>query len=439
MVHRRYMPTILSATAAFALSGCYQQPEELRANREQQIPAVEAVEVVRGSLPLEERLAGSVLARNQTDIYPEVAGRIVEVLANDGDHVEAGQPLVRLHSTEYEEQLQQAEAGLRVAEARVQQAEANLARAQADLERIEAIAARDLASRAELDAIRAQALSAQAEVALMRAERAQAQSLVEERRNALAETVVRAPIAGVVGGRNAEVGQLATTTTPLFVIGDPEAVRVTVTLTQRMLSYIEVGTPVNIYTEAQDEQPIAAQISRISPFLHPVTRTTRAEIDVEQNDGRLRPGMFVTVDVLYGESQLSSLVPNSAVYTHPRDGRQGVYLARLADANRDLEGTGTESLPRPILEPSGPVAVEFVPVRVIARGREASAVEGVEPGQWVVTVGHHLLSSSDSGQAVVQPTPWDHIMRLQRMQSRDLLEMIQLRQEQLRDEAPTLN
>ncbi|HEY8520719.1 MAG TPA: efflux RND transporter periplasmic adaptor subunit [Gammaproteobacteria bacterium] len=438
MLHRRHTIPVLLMAAAFALSACYQQPGGPGDAREQRIPAVEAVEVVRGTLPLEERLAGSVLARNQTEIYPEVAGRIVEVLANDGDRVEAGQPLVLLHSTEYEEQLRQAEAGLRVAEARVQQAEANLARARADLERIEAIVARDLASRAELDAIRAQALSAEAEVALMRAERAQAESLVEERRNALAETIVRAPVAGVVGGRNAEVGQLATTTTPLFVIGDPEAVRVTVTLTQRMLSYIDVGTRVNIYTDAIGEQPIAAQISRISPFLHPVTRTTRAEIDVEQNAGRLRPGMFVTVDVLYGESQLSSLVPNSAVYTHPRDGRQGVYVARLADANRDLEGTG-EPLRRPVLEPSGPVAVEFVPVRVIARGREASAVEGVEPGQWVVTVGHHLLSSGDANQAVVQPTPWDHIMRLQRMQSRDLLEMIERRQEQLRDEAPTLN
>jgi multidrug efflux pump subunit AcrA (membrane-fusion protein) len=263
----------------------------------------------------------------------------------------------------------------------------------------------------------------------MQAERQQAASLVEERRSALGETTIRAPITGIVGGRNAEVGQLATTSAPLFVIGDPNSMRVTITLTQRMLGYIETGTPTSIVSDAAPEQPIAAKISRISPFLHPVTRTTNAEIDVEEHGELLRPGMFVSVDVLYGQSEIATLVPNNAIYTDAREGREGVWLARVAEANAPLE-PGTNVAPRGELDPAGPVDVEFVAVEVLARGRLAAAVDGLEPDQWVVTVGHELLSRNDTGKAVIQPTPWEHIMRLQQMQTRDLLDLIQSKQEE---------
>lgn len=390
---------------------------------EQRIPAVEGVQVVSGALPLEERLAGSVVARNQTEIYPEVTSRIVAVLVNDGDRVEAGTPLVRLRDSEFEERLRQAVAGLEIAEARLKQAGAADAVAQAALNRTRTIVERNLASVAELEAAQAQALSAEAALALARAERDQAASLVEERKSALGETVVRAPITGVVGGRRAEVGQLASSSTPLFTIGDPAAVRITITLTQRMLGYINAGTSVNVVTDAQRGPPLAASISRISPFLHPVTRTTTAEIDVDEHGGMLLPGMFVTVDVLYAESQIASLVPNNAIYR--RDGREGVWVADLAAASKALEGAPA---PRDELDPAGPVPVRFAPVDIVAAGRTATAVDGVSPGDWVVTVGHHLLNSNDSGMAVIQPTPWEHIMRLQELQTRDLLDMIRERQ-----------
>jgi RND family efflux transporter MFP subunit len=410
-------------------------------NRQQLIPSVEAVEVIRGRLPLEERLAGSVRARNQTDIYAEVSGPIVEVLANDGDFVEAGQELVRIRNNDYEARLNQAVSGLEVAEARVRQAEANATRARATLNRTQAMADRNLISTADLETAQADAASAEADLSLMRAQRDQAASVVSERRSELAETVVKAPISGVVGGRNAEVGQLANTTQPLFVIGDIDSMRVSVTLTQRMLGYIQAGTGVELFTDAAPDQSIGASITRISPFLHPVARTTTAEIEVNQHGGLLRPGMFVTVDVQYGESDVAALVPNSAIYRHPRDGREGVYATSLLGTGNDAENPDIDALPalRSGLVPSGPVAVTFVPVDVVARGRLSSAISGVESGEWVVTLGHHLLSSGEAGQALIQPTPWDHIMRLQQMQTRDLLNIIRARQDALESEPETLN
>jgi RND family efflux transporter MFP subunit len=435
--------TLAWPLVVLAVSGCGsgQQGGGDWQRGEQGIPAVEAVDVRFGSLPLEERLAGSVVASNYTEIFAEVGARIVEVLAANGDTVEQGEPLVRLRDTELAERLQQANAGLQVAEARVAQAEASVARANATLERTEAIAERNLGSRADLDAARADALSARAQLQLMQAELTQARSVVAERRSALDDTVVRAPTSGVLGTRNAEVGQLASTSTPLFVIGDPDDVRVEITLTQRMLGYIEKGTPVNVHMEldAESGDAIAASVSRISPFLHPVTRTTPAEIDVGAHGGRLRPGMFVTVDVLYGQTELAPLVPNSAVYRDARDGREGVFVASLDEAGPPRETLGEPAFDPATLEPVGPVPVRFVPVSVVARGRQTSSVRGVESGQWVVTLGHHLLTSNESGLALVQPTQWDHILRLQEMQSRDLLNLIEQQQNGLGGGAEALN
>jgi len=397
--------------------------------RQAELPAVEAVEVMFGSLPLEERLSGSVRARNQTEIYAEVAGTVEQVFVDDGDKVTAGEPLVQLRARDFEERVRQAEAGLRVAEARVKQAEASLQRVRADLERTESIFEQQLGTRADLDAARAEAISADADLELMQAQLSQAQSVLDEREAELADTLVRAPIDGVVGARDAEVGQQANTGSPLFVIGDTASMQVDITLTQAMLGYIDVGTPVAIYSDVAPDRTIQASVSRISPYLHEVSRTTRAEIHIEQQALTLRPGMFVTVDVLYGESEESALVPNSALFRHPRDGREGLFVADLSAALADPEA-GANAVPETVAygEPVGPVQVRFVPIEVVARGRSSSGVAGVEVGDWVVTLGHNLLASADEQPAIVQPTPWEHILGLQNMQSRDLLEVIRAKQ-----------
>ena len=435
---RNYPLTLLVVFLPVFLAACSNGGgENAWQNQSNGTPVVEAVQVMFGSLPLEERLSGSVRARNQTDIFTETSGTIGEVFVDDGDSVAAGDPLVQLRARDFEERVRQARAGLEVAEARVRQAEANLVRMQANFERVTAIVERGLGTQAELDTARADAVSAEADLDLMLAQRDQAASVVQERMAELADTLIVAPIDGVIGSRNAEVGQQATTSTPLFTIGDLGSMQVEIILTQEMLRYISNDTPVNIYTDSAPDEQVQASISRISPYLHPVTHTTRAEIHVEEHQGILRPGMFVTVDVLYGQSQQAPLVPNSAIYRHPRNGVEGVFIANLDDVPGDPENTGFSRFnPAMFKTPLGPVPVSFVAVDVIARGRMSSGVAGIEQGDWVVTMGHHLLTNEQGQQAIVQPTPWDHILELQQMQSQDLLEII--REKQTQDDALTL-
>ncbi len=380
-------------------------------------PTVEAVKVITGSLPLEEELTGIVKARNQTDIYPEITAPIVEVAVNNGDYVEAGQALVRLRDSEARERLRQAESGYQIARAQVRQAEARLNRHNMNLDRIRELRSRDLETEAELENMEAEVESAEATLELNKAQMEQAESIIEERKNELENTIVRAPINGLVGLRNAEIGQQANPSTRLFQIGDPSQMKIEMSITERMTSYIEVGHSASI-TSPGNNGIVEGAITRISPFLNPVTHSTIAEIEVANPDNILRPGMFVTIKIRYAESENAILVPNNAIYFHPDHGYEGVFVAERIGQELQFEGD------QPPGELIGPAPVTFVPIDMVAKGRLISGIEGISQDSWVVTLGQNLLVRG-SDEANVRPVDWDHIINLQEIQSRDLFDIIE--------------
>ncbi|MDG5768212.1 efflux RND transporter periplasmic adaptor subunit [Balneolales bacterium ANBcel1] len=380
-------------------------------------PTVEAVQVVTGSLPLEETLTGVVRARNQVDIYPEITAPVTEVLVNNGDYVEQGQVLVRLRDNEARERLRQAEAGHQIARAQVRQAEARLNRQRLELERVQQLHSRELETDAALQNLEAEVEAADATLELNIAQMNQAESVIDERQNELENTVIRAPVSGYVGLRNAEIGQQANPSTRLFQIGDPGQMKVELTLTEAMTGYIRSGHPATISSPGNGGV-VDGTITRISPFLNPVTHTTTAEIEVDNPDRILRSGMFVSVNIRYAESERSVLVPNNAIYYHPDRGQNGIYVA---------ERTGQELLfdgDEPPDELIGPASVQFVPIQIVARGRLITGVEGIPQDSWVVTLGQNLLVRG-SEEAYVRPVSWDHIINLQEIQSRDLFDIIE--------------
>jgi HlyD family secretion protein len=389
------------------------------------VPAVEAVRADIGSLPLTERLSGVVRAKNQVEIYPEISAVVMEVNANDGDLVTKGQPLVRLRDTEFSERLKQARAGHQIALAQLSQAEVRLTKLQSNLKRTEALLDKQLVSPAELENDQTATASAEADVALARARVDQAQATIDEYEEALTQTVIRAPVNGTVGNRNAEIGMLVAGGGRLFTIGQLDTVRIEIVLTDLMLNYIETGQKAEIRSGNLPFGMTAASLSRISPFLHPVTHSTDAEIDLANPDHQLKPGMFVTVDVYYGESEQATLVPLSALYENPGTGETGIYVTTdsLAGEAVDVYG-GNDPIPL-----TAPAAFEFIPVDIIARGRTTAGVTGIEPGQWIITLGQDLLGGK-SGEARVRKVDWKWVERLQHLQREDLLEEFMKRQQE---------
>lgn len=382
------------------------------------IPSVEAVQAQFGSLPLEERLSGIVRAQKQVDIYPRISAPIEEVYKKDGEEVEEGDPLVRLRDREYRERVRQAEADLRINEARQKQAEASLNEASSQLRRQQILADQELSSEIEIERLEAQLQSAEANFELALAQVEQAESNLQEQKELLEQTVIRSPITGTVGQRTADVGMQVNTNTLLFTVGDLNDAIITINLTERMLGYIRQEQRVRIQSENMEDRIVEGEVSRISPFLGSGNFSTEAEIDIENTRNVLTPGMFVKVDVLYGESEQATLIPLSAIYRHPRTGETGVFVAPEFGVETDPVEQVDSSNPPPLSEPT---AMQFVGIDVIAKGRESAGVTGIQSGDWIVTVGQNLLINNQGETARVRATSWGRIMRMQEMRPQDLL------------------
>jgi len=222
--------------------------------------------------------------------------------------------------------------------------------------------------------------------------------------------------------------------TMLFVVGDLDELIVEVNLTESMLDRVEEGLPVQIETRDAVAEPVRAELSRISPFLAEESFTTRGEIDVDNREGRLRPGMFVTVRILVGQSQRATLVPVSAVWEDPVSGAVGAFVVQEATGLEEPTSLTT-------LSPDQARRTEFRQVDVRAVGRGVAGVDGIDAGAWVVTVGQHLLATelqfageTEDGSAPVdaevqrgaparvRPVPWERVLELQDLQDEDLLE-----------------
>jgi RND family efflux transporter MFP subunit len=430
VANRRFALLAFSAVLTAGCQGESSASDARRGNQASQVAAVEVVQVREGALPLTERLTGTVRAAGEVGIFPEVSAPIAEVYVDNGDDVRQGEPLVRLRPTGAQSQLRQAQSGLNSARADVEQARATLREAETQLTRVQMLAERGLISRVDLDTQRTRAETARAALARAEAQVALAEATVTERTEVRDQTIVRAPISGRIGQRNAEVGMRVDPQTPLFVIGRLQDMRVEVPVTQEILAGIRVGQPVEIRPGGRPGAPIAAQVSRISPFLQQASLSAEVEIDVPNDGGRLVPGMFVTVDVAYGESERAAIVPASAVHTHPVTGERGVYVSGVEPAavnatTADEEGGG--------LSPE-PVSFAFRPVELVAEGAQTMGIGGVAPGEWVVVVGQHLLSAQTGGsapQARIRIIEWDRVIDLQGLQRQDVLRQFMERQQQL--------
>ena len=381
------------------------------------IPAVEALPARFGSLPLEDRVSGIVRARNQVAIRPEISGPIVEVLVRNGDRVVKGQPLVRLQPTPVRHQLAEASAAVSLAQAAASASRARLKELEAQVSRTRELATKgdqSYVSELEVETQEAQLLAAQAAVKQAEARVAESQAAVGQRRSVVGQTTVRSPVSGHVGQRSAEVGMLVGPDHVLFLVGDLDDLVVDVPITESMLARVREGQTVRLFGRAFADEPMTATLSRISPFLSAGSFSTTAEIDVTDSSGRLRPGMFVAADILYGESEEATLVPTSALWEDPQTGKLSVYVV---DMDKDAEVPETEmgelgALPRNFSER---------PIEVLAHGRAMVGIKGVKTGEWVVTIGQHLLATRSAKTARVRPTSWDRVLKLQSLQEEDLL------------------
>jgi len=302
------------------------------------------------------------VAQKSVAVRALVGGRAVRVVADVGDKVRAGQTLVTIEGSE-----------VTAAVARYRTAAAREEAAKGSFERGEKLLDMKGISRAEVDQRRAEAETASAEAAASRQDLIRlgldpANTGIGSRSRG--EFLVVAPMAGVVLSRSVSPGLLVQREEALFEIAELSQVWAIVDVYEKDLGEIREQGEVELHAEAYKDLTFIGQIALIEPGLDEAGRTAHVRVVLDNHEGKLRPGMFVTAAMpLRGASEVeATAVPEDSI--QKISGLPAVFVA------------------------IGPAQFELRPVEV---GREAHGMveirHGLTEGERVVAKGAFVLKS----------------------------------------------
>ncbi|PWR24473.1 efflux RND transporter periplasmic adaptor subunit [Zavarzinia aquatilis] len=253
-------------------------------------------------------VSGTIRAWEEITVAAEAQGlAVVEVGAEEGDSVAAGALLLRLNDTVLTAQRAQQAANLEAARAVLAEASANLARAR-DLQ------PRGAVSRQSLDERLAAQRTAAANVAV-------AEAALAEIDARLSQTVIRAPVAGVVSLRSVNLGQVVNAGTELFRLIRDGRLELQAEVPETAFGRLRPGLAAAVEVDGRADA-LPATLRRLSPTLDPRTRLGIAYLALGP-DVALHPGMFATARIDLGVAQLL-MVPQASIVW--RGGIEGVFL-----------------------------------------------------------------------------------------------------------------
>lgn len=338
-------------------------------------------------------VTGSVAARDDLiPILPQVTGlQIRQILVREGNVVQAGQVLAILDNSVLRAQLDQAKAQVESDKAVVQQKRAALAQAQATFaearqqrRRYEELVRQGAFSRQELETRITTATTAQEDVRLAQANISSAQAdvrssiaKVQQLQTQLEQTVVRAPVKGVVAEKIAQLGDVTNGTQKLFSIIRNGQLEVDAQVPATQLPQVRVGASARITSDADNRVRLQGRVREIAPLVDPQTRQATVKIDLPQTN-LLRPGLFVRAAITTNTAT-GLTVPSQSVVS-PATGGSIVFLL-LGD---------------------GKVRAHSVKVGEIVNGNRVE-IQGLKVGDAVVVDGAGYLKDGDRVQVVPQP------------------------------------
>ncbi|MFN7552227.1 MAG: efflux RND transporter periplasmic adaptor subunit [Pseudomonadota bacterium] len=347
---RRIPPLLLLPVAAtLLLAGC--GGESAGAPRGP-APAVGVVAVVVERRPWSDAIEalGTAYARESVVLTAKVTETVSRINFRDGDTVEAGQVLVELTGRAEAAQLEEARAAAR-------EAQQQYAR-QSDLVKQGTIA------RSQLDA---QIALRDAAVARMNTIRAR-----------LADRVITAPFAGVLGFRRVSEGTLVAPGTEITTLDDISLMKIDFSVPEAALSAMRTGLPVRATSVAWPGRTFEGSVVSIGSRVDPVSRAVTVRAEVPNPESLLKPGMLLGVAIDSAPRE-ALVIPEIALVSV--GSRHYVYAVAEGDVARQVEvGIGSR------------------------RAGEVEIVRGLEPGQRVVTDG--IVKLRDGAKvAVAAPTP----------------------------------
>ena len=267
-------------------------------------------EIVTAS-PVELRqvllLSGSLRALDVATVKARVAGEVRDILVREGEAVRAGQVVARMDTAEYDAKLAQARGNLNSAKA--QQEIAAKTR-----DNNAALVDKGFISKNAFDNSASQYVGAKANVDA-------AQGAVDVAQKQLNDTVLRAPIAGLVSARNAQPGEKVSPDYKLIEIVNLQKMELEAAVPASEIARIAIGQSVSLHIEGMP-QAFDGKVVRINPAAQAGSRSIPVYVQVANPNNQLRAGMFAEGKLVLNSKPGVLALPHSAVR---RDG-SGAYV-----------------------------------------------------------------------------------------------------------------
>jgi RND family efflux transporter MFP subunit len=305
-----------------------------RAAQQQQadfVPQVRVVVAKQVDTPIDLTLPGQTEAFDVANIYPRATGYVAERHVDIGSRVHKGALLVRIEAPDLDQQLAQARAQLGQNQAAVLQAQAQVLSAQANTKlanvtkyRETTLAAQGWETRQNADNATANfsvqsagVANAQAGVAVAVANLRAQQAAVDRLQALTAFERVLAPMDGVVTARNVDVGDLLTSDSlngnPMFSVASERVLRIAVYVPQSAAVGIHDGLQAQVRVPEMPNRIFTGRVARSSVALQASSRSLLTEVDVDNPDGVLSPGLYVDVIFAVPRTAPAIIVPDEAL------------------------------------------------------------------------------------------------------------------------------
>lgn len=258
---------------------------------------------------------GTLVAADESVVSNEGPGTVDKIKADLGDSVKAGAILAVLDQREAQLGIAEAEAAVATNAKTVEKEKARYVDSKASLDRYQELFKQELISQSQYDNVKTQYEVAIAQYKEADARFNQSETRLELARKRLSDTVIVAPISGVVKKRFVSVGEALRDRTPMFTIVSAGPLKFRGTVAEPSVPEIKTGQKLDITIDAFRDKVFSGTLSRVSPALNVDTRTLDVEAVVPNPAGLLKPGYFAKGVILTRQDKAVPFVPESAIFS----------------------------------------------------------------------------------------------------------------------------
>jgi RND family efflux transporter MFP subunit len=272
---------------------------------------------------------GYVTARRQATVSAKVTGKVAEVLIEEGQRVEEGQILARLDQTDWQAQLDLAQAQLAAARSQISDWQVQLEQSERDLQRQQDMVGRKLISQQSVDQARAARDSLKSRLSTSQRQADVAVRAVQVANVNMDNTIIRAPFAGVIIAKAAQQGEIVSpmsagggfTRTGIGTVVDMDSLEIEVDVNESYIGRVKPDQPVDAMLNAYPDWKIPAYVIAIIPTADRSKATVKVRVGLKVKDPRIVPDMGARVAFLNDTQEnekpvaapLGVLVPASAI------------------------------------------------------------------------------------------------------------------------------